>query len=42
MNQFSQINNRIMALDYSQNFVPAQYLENDLMELDQILHMHSP
>ena len=35
-----------MALDYGQNFVSAQYLEyqyleNELMELDQIFHIHS-
>ena len=30
-----------MALDdLCQNFVCAQYLENELMEFDQILHMH--
>ena len=28
----------VMALDYCQNFVSAQYLENELMEEDQILH----
>ena len=30
-----QIYNRVMALDYHQNFVSAQYLDNELMELDQ-------
>ena len=29
-----------MALDYCQNFISAQYLENNLMELDQILHVY--
>ena len=29
-----------MALDLGQNFVSAQYLENKLMEFDNILHMH--
>ena len=41
--QFSQIYNiviMVLAIDYHQNFVSAQYLENELMELDQILHMH--
>ena len=28
-----------MALGYSQNFVSAQYLVNDLTEFDQILYM---
>ena len=30
----------VIALDYRQNFVSAQYLEKYLIELDQILHMH--
>ena len=38
--QFSRINNRLMALDLGQNFVSAQYLENQLIEFDQILRMH--
>ena len=29
-----------MALDFCQNFVSAQHLENELMEFDQILHMN--
>ena len=37
--QFSQIHNRVMPLYSYQNFVSAQYLENELMEFDQILHM---
>ena len=40
MCQFLHINNRVMALDHRQNFVSTQYLENDLMKLDQILQMH--
>ena len=40
MRNFSQIYNRVMALDGCQNFISAQYLENELMEFDQILHMH--
>ena len=39
MGQFLQIYNRVMALDYHQNFVSTQYLENELIELDQTLHM---
>ena len=38
--QFSQINYRVMALDWCQNFISAQYLENKLMEFDQNWHMH--
>ena len=38
--QFSQINNRVIALDWCLIFVSAQYLENQLMEDDKILHMH--
>ena len=30
-----------MALDLRQNFVSAQYLENQLVEFHQILYMHS-
>ena len=40
MCQFSQNYNRLMALDWCQNFVSGQYLEKKLMEFDQILHMH--
>ena len=29
-----------MVLDWGQNFVSIQYLENKLMEFDKILHMH--
>ena len=38
MDQFSQVYNRVMAFDYRQNFISTQYLENKLMELDQIFH----
>ena len=38
--QFSSIYNREMALEWCRNLVFAQYLENKLMEFDQILHMH--
>ena len=37
--QFSQTYNRVMALDWCQNCVSDQYLENKLMEFDQILHI---
>ena len=30
---------RVMVLDYRKNIVSAQYLENELMELDQTLHI---
>ena len=40
MCQFLQIFNRVIALVYCQNCVSAQYLLNELMEFDQILHMH--
>ena len=33
--QFSFIYNRVMALEWCQNFVSAQYLENELMEFDE-------
>ena len=39
MRQFSQIYNRVVALGRCQNFISAQYLVNELMECDQILHM---
>ena len=39
---FRKFSVRVTALDYRQNFVSAQYLENKLMELDKILHMHCP
>ena len=37
---FCKLYNRVMVLDYQQNFVSSQHLENEMMELDQILHMH--
>ena len=37
--QFSQTYYRVMALDWCQNFVSDQYLENKLMEFDHILHI---
>ena len=40
MCQFSRIYSRVMAIDYCQNFVLAQYLENELMKLGQSLLMH--
>ena len=30
--QFLHIYNRVMTLDYRQNFVSAQYFENELIE----------
>ena len=39
---FSKFYNRVMAFDYRHNFVSAQYLVNESMEFDQILHMHWP
>ena len=33
MHQFSQIYNRVMALEYCQNFVSAQYHVNESMEI---------
>ena len=38
---FSNIRNRVMALDLRQNFVSAHYLENYLTYVHQILYMHS-
>ena len=38
--QFSLIYNRVMALEWCQDFLSAQYLENELMEFDQVLHVH--
>ena len=38
--QFSLIYNRVMVLEWCQNFVSVQYLENKFMEFDQVLHMH--
>ena len=38
MHQYSQIYNRVMALDYWQNFGSAENLVNASMEFDKILH----
>ena len=38
---FSQICTRVMAFDLHQNFVPAQYFKDQLIEFHQILYMHS-
>ena len=35
---FSEIGTRVMALYLRQNFVSAQYLENQLVDFHQILH----
>ena len=35
MCQIVQINNRVIAIDSSQNFVISQYLKNNLMEFDK-------
>ena len=35
-----QIYKRVMALGYSQHYISAQNLVNELMDFDQILHMH--
>ena len=40
MRQILHIYNRVMALDLCQNFVSSQHLENELMEFDQVLHLH--
>ena len=41
MHQIIQIYNRVMSLDSSQNFISSQYLENEWMEFNKILHtMH--
>ena len=37
---FSQICNSLTTLDRCQNFVSAQYLENEWTELDQILYIY--
>ena len=37
---FLQNFNRVMALDTRQNFVSAQYFENELTESDQNLYAH--
>ena len=37
---FSQICNTVMALDWCQNFISAQFLENKWMDFYQILYMH--
>ena len=36
MRHFSQIYNRVMVIDYCQNFICAQYLKNEEMEFNQI------
>ena len=38
--QLPQLYKRVMALDWCQNFVSAQYLEYKWLDFDQILHMH--
>ena len=38
---FSQIGNRVTALDWRQNLVFAQYLENELTKWDQSLYTHN-
>ena len=38
---FSHICSSVMALDFRQNFVSNQYLENKWTEFHQILYMHS-
>ena len=38
---FSQICTRDMAFDLRQNFVSAQYFEDQLIEFHQIVYMHS-
>ena len=40
VNIFSQIYNRVTALGCCLNFITAQFLLNELTELDKILHMH--
>ena len=37
---FLHICTRVMTLDLHQNFIPAQYLENKLIDFHQILYMH--
>ena len=37
--KFAQIYNRVVPLDLRQNFVSAQYLKNEWMELNKILHI---
>ena len=39
---FHKFTKRVMAFGFCQIFVSAQYLVNESMEFDQILHMHSP
>ena len=36
-----QIYSRVMALDCHQHLIFTQYFENDLMELDQMLHNYA-
>ena len=38
--QISKINNRATVLNYRLTSVSAQYLENESIELDKILHIH--
>ena len=38
--RFSQICNRVTALDRHQNFVSAEYLENQWKEFDQFVYTH--
>ena len=46
MHQFLQLYNTVMALGYCQNFVSAQYLRsaqylmNESIEFDHIIHMY--
>ena len=42
MGHFLQIYNMVMALGYHLNFVLAHNLVKELIECDQILHMHLP
>ena len=39
MRKIAQIYDRVMALDLSQNLVFAQYLKNEWMEFNMILHL---
>ena len=38
--RLSQLYNTVIALGYCQNFVSAQYLVQELMEFNQVMHMH--
>ena len=35
-----QVYNTVMAFDWCQNLISAQYFESELMDFDQILHVH--